>query len=126
MAYAASIPAIQSEHLGKVIGTGQCVAFVETAANAPTTIHWKRGTKVTEDLSLPSGTAIATFDPDGAYGNHTDGRSHAAIYVSQDSSGVQVYDQWLGQPVHARTIRFHNPDENAKPVNDGNAYYVVE
>lgn len=38
------------------------------------------------------GTAIATFDPSGKYGNHTDGRSHAAIYLGQDATGIQVLD----------------------------------
>jgi hypothetical protein len=36
--------------------------------------------------SITSGTAIATF-PNGKYSGH------AAIYVGQDSNGIQVWDQ---------------------------------
>ena len=46
-------------------------------------------------MALRPGTAIATFDPDGRYGNHTDGRSHAAIYLGQDATGIRVIDQWV-------------------------------
>ena len=73
---------------------------------------------------IPAGTAIATFDPSGTYGNHTDGRSHGAIYVSQNADGVLVYDQWTGQPVHQRTIHFRNGSGSA--VNDGDQFYVVD
>ncbi len=39
-------------------------------------------------------TAIATFDANGRYGNHTNGTSDAAIYLSQDMRGVEIIDQW--------------------------------
>jgi hypothetical protein len=125
MSYTASIPDIQQNDLGKVIGTGQCVAFVEAVAKTPLTAHWNRGGIVAGDMTIAEGTAIATFDPDGTYGNHTDGRSHGAIYVSQVAGqGLLVYDQWLGQPVHQRTIHFRNGAGLA--VNDGNQFYVIE
>jgi len=38
--------------------------------------------------------------------------------------GLAVYDQWLGQPVHQRTIHFRNGAGLA--VNDGNQFYVIE
>jgi hypothetical protein len=80
---------------------------------------------VAGDNTIPEGTAIATFDPAGTYGNHTDGRSHGAIYVSQVAGqGLDVYDQWLGQPVHQRMIHFRKGVGLA--VNDGNQFYVVE
>jgi hypothetical protein len=56
-------------------------------------------------------TVIATFDSNARYGNHLDGRSHAAIYPGQDLTGIRVLDQWNGhsqQPVHERIIRFGN------------------
>src|ERR1700692_1884309 len=125
MPYTASVSDIQQNYLGKAIGTGQCVAFVEMAAKTPHTATWKRGRLVAGDMTIPQGTAIATFDSAGTYGNHTDGRSHGAIYISQVAGqGLAVYDQWLGQPVHQRTIHFRNGSGLA--VNDGNQFYVVE
>ena len=106
---------------GHAVGTGQCVAYVQAVAGAPLTAHWRRG-QVAKGNPITPGTAIATFDDDGTYGNHTDGRSHAAIYLGQDTNGLQVLDQWLGQPVHFRTIVFGHP----LPVNDGNKFYVIE
>jgi hypothetical protein len=123
MSYRADLSDIQNNYLGKAIGTGQCVAFVEAAAHTPTTASWKCG-KVAGDSTIAAGTAIATFDPTGVYGNHTDGRSHAAIYVSQNSDGLLVYDQWLGQPVHQRTIHFRKGQGNA--VNDGDQFRAIE
>lgn len=105
----------------QVVETGQCVAYVQVACKAPHTSHWRRGGLVKGDASVPPGTAIATFDPDETYGNHTDGRSHAAIYVKQDEHGLTVYDQWVGQPVHQRVIRFNGD----RSVDDGNAFFVI-
>lgn len=121
MAYVAQNPA---SYLGKVVGTGHCVPYVQAAASAPVTKMWRRGAKVRGNIALKSGTAIATFDPAGTYGSHTDGRSHAAIYESQDAGGINVIDQWIGQPVHRRKIRFKNGA--GKAVDDGDQYYVVD
>jgi hypothetical protein len=76
------------------------------------------------DGNTPQSVAIATFDPNGRYGNHTDGRSHAAILIATQSDGLRAIDQWVGQPVHNRLIRFK--DGEGDPVNDGDAYYVIE
>lgn len=107
--------------LGQAVGTGQCVAFVQAVSGAPHTSQWRRGARAKGNASLASGTAIATFDANGTYGNHTNGTSHAAIYLAQDSTGLGVYDQWLGQPVHHRVIRFGGTPE----VNDGNEFFVI-
>ena len=107
------------------MGTGQCVAFVEASANTPTTAHWKAGAKVQGDTTIPAGTAIASFDPNGLYGNHMDGRSHAAIYMSQTAEGLLVWDQWLGQVVHQRVLRFH-PVGQGLNVNNGSCFSVIE
>jgi len=115
-------PAIYS---GKVIDTGQCVAFVEAAAGAPTTPSWRSGAKVQGNLTIPPGTAIAIFDATGLYGNHTNGTSHAAIYMGQSSSGLFVWDQWKGQPVHQRVIRFKSPGDGMK-VDNGIYFNVIE
>ena len=85
------------------------------------------------DLKLPAGTVIALFDPDGHYGNHTDGTCHAAIYMGQDSTGLRVIDQWIERrdeqidkihPPQNRIIHFRN--SNGLPVNQGEGYRVVQ
>lgn len=118
-------PALQ-RYVGQVVETGECVALVERACNTPRTPQWRQGSKVKAQLSLAPGTAIATFDPNGTYGNHTDGRSHAAIYMGQDAGGLWVWDQWAGQPAHMRTIRFQAGAPGVKQANDGDVFYVVE
>src|SRR5258708_3409608 len=120
MTYIAQKP---EDYQGTVVGSGQCVAFVEAASGAPLTSSWNKGTKVRGN-AVQKGVAIATFDANGKYGNHTDGTSHAAIYISQDAVGIQVWDQWLAQPVHQRTIRFQGGAPGVKPVNDGDAFYL--
>ena len=122
MAYIATAP---GTYQNTVVGSGQCVAFVEQASGSPLTSAWKQGGKVRGDLTIQPGTAIATFD-NGKYTNSTDGTSHAAIYVGQNTAGLQVWDQWKGQPVHQRTIRFQGGAPGVRPVNDGDAFYVVE
>src|SRR5260370_36977265 len=108
------------------VGSGQCVAFVQEASGAPLTSFWKKGSLAKGNLTIQKGTAIATFGASGKYTNSTDGTSHAAIYVGQDGLGIRVWDQWKGQPVHPRTIRFQNGAAGAKPVNDGDRFYVIE
>ena len=70
------------------------------------------------------GTLIATFDPDGLYGNHRDGRSHCAILYNVTAPGLVVLDQWVGRPAAMRTIRFKGGQGPA--VDDGDAYAVIE
>ena len=120
MAWVAKSPA---GYVGQVVGSGQCVAYVCAACMAPTTPHWTRGAPA-KGAKLAPGTAIATFDPDGTYGNHTDGRSHAAVFHQELPEGLLVWDQWLGHPVAPRLIRFKNGLGPA--VNDGDKFYVTE
>jgi hypothetical protein len=109
-----------------VVGTGHCVPFVQEASGAPQTSLWKRGKRVRGDYGIRVGTAIATFSAEGRYTNSLDGTSHAAMYVTQDAVGIQVWDQWKGQPVHKRWIRFQGGAPGVKPVNDGDAFYVID
>jgi hypothetical protein len=119
MSYVASDP---ESYKGQAVGDGQCVAYIKEAADAPVTSKWAEGVKV-KGGDIPTGSAIATFQG-GKYQNDTGGKSHAAIYVSQDDTGLLVWDQWKGQPVHQRTITFAN---GAKPPkNDGDAFSVIE
>ena len=115
--------------LGTSVGDGQCVAFVHAAVATPSTPAWHRGEPVKGNTAIPPGTVIATFDADGRYGNHTNGTSHAAIYLGQTADGIQVLDQWHGptastsSPVHQRTIHFRGWGHK---VDDGDAFYVVQ
>jgi hypothetical protein len=120
MSWVAQAP---SSFAGQAVGTGQCVAYVQVASGAPLTSRWKRG-KLVRENSVPQRTAIATFDPDGSYGNHTDGRSHAAILHEELPEGLLVWDQWLAHPVAPRVIHFRGGAGDA--VNDGDQFYVIE
>ena len=108
--------------LGEVVGDGQCFADVKAAAGCPATAKWIDDALV-KGASLARGTAIATFQ-NHSYGNFTDGRSHAAIYLSQDAAGLTVIDQWKNQVAHQRVIRFKGGTGSA--VNDGDAFAVIE
>jgi hypothetical protein len=111
---------------GRVIGAGYCVDFVQTAAGVPRTALWQEGSEVRGNPHIARGTAIATFESDGRYTSESG--NHAAIYLSQDDHGIWVYDQWRGQPVHKRLIRFEG-GSGAKwgsKSNDGRRFAVIE
>jgi hypothetical protein len=115
------------QHHGKAVGNGHCVAFVREVTGLPPTAGWRRGELVRGSGCAP-GTAIATFDPNGRYGNHTDGRSHAAILLAEQEDGLLVLDQWKqqpeDQPVHQRLIRYRGGV--GKAVNDGDRFHTIE
>jgi hypothetical protein len=106
---------------GDVVGDGQCVAYVKEVAGCPATSLWKPGANVKGATDTASGTAIAVFQ-NGHYTN-VSGSAHAAIYVSQDSIGLWVYDQWSGQAVHRRQIRFDDTNHGAS--NNGNVFQII-
>jgi hypothetical protein len=111
---------------GEVVGAGYCVDFVKAAAGAPRTAAWRRGVEVRDNPDIARGTAIATFESDGSY--RSESGNHAAIYLDQDDRGIWVYDQWRGQPVHKRLIRFAG-GSGAKwgsKSNDGRRFAVIE
>jgi hypothetical protein len=111
---------------GEVIGAGHCVDFVKAAAGAPRTAAWQEGAPVRGNPHLARGTAIATFEPDGSYTSASG--NHAAVYLSQDDRGIWVYDQWRGQPVHKRLIRFEGGSggKRGSKSNDGRRFAVIE
>lgn len=119
MAYICSNPAT---YRGRVVGNGECVRFVQTCAGAPSAATWRPGRQIKGADHIATGTAIATFI-DGVYPNGRTG-NHAAIYVSHDDRGIVVWDQWRGQAVHQRTIRYKEGDTD--PSNDGDFFYVIE
>ena len=110
---------------GKAVSTGHCVPLVRESCGAPHTSQWKRGALVRE-TECDEGTAIATFDSNGTYGNHTDGRSHAAILIAVNSDGLLVADQWIGQAPQQRVIRYKGGNDPKGAANDGDMFYVIE
>ena len=88
------------------------------------TATWTAGAPVQGNTALRVGTVIATFNSAGQYANATDGSSHAAIYLGQDSSGLHVLDQWAGKDASVRTIPWSHP--GAAAANTGATYRVVE
>jgi hypothetical protein len=110
-------------HAGKVVGNGHCVRFLQVAGGVPHTSRWRKGAAA-RGATLERGTAIATFDPDGTYGNHVDGRSHAAVVDRVQTNGIMVWDQWVGHPVARRLLKYRNGEGPA--VNDGDRFYVIE
>src|SRR5262245_56016907 len=96
----------------EVADTGHCARFVQVAANAPLAAPLRQGDLVIGNFSVaPRGTAIATFDENGKYPNKTDGSSHAVIYIGQDATGINVYDQWIGHSVSTCKLRFDGASE---------------
>ena len=99
------------------------MALVQAADPSVGLTHtWTQGAQVQGNTSLAPGTPIATFNGSGQYANATDGSSHAAIYLGQNAQGIQVEDQWTGQPAHTRTIPWNNTTGAA---NTGSAFYVI-
>jgi len=105
---------------------GQCVRLLQAIIpRMSLTIKWKAGEKIKGNMSIPKGTAIATFF-DGVYPNKLHG-NHAAIYISQDSKGIWVIDQFVTsnpqrQYINKRRLDFGDP----KSSNNGNLFYVIE
>ena len=64
------------------------------------------------------GTAIASFR-NGKYAD-----DHAAIYIGQDNTGIQVWDQWSGQSWHKRTLR-KNYSGNKPRSNKADCFNVI-
>lgn len=106
-------------------GNAECVEFVKQTLGGPSTHGWTEGTKITKgDLTILSGTAIATF-VDGKYSHLGGSNQHAAIYLRQDALGIWVLDQFRTQGhVDVRNIRWV-PISPGKS-NDGNAFSVIE
>lgn len=109
-----------SSLVGQSVGNGQCVALVQATSDVGLTATWSPGQQVQGNTDIAVGTVIATFGSDGTYMN-TSGQSHAAIYLGQNATGIQVEDQWSGQPAQVRTI----PWTTANTYKSGSQFYVV-
>lgn len=121
-----SVATYHERHIGRSVGSGQCVGYVREVTGLPPVHRWRRGV-LARGADLVPGTAIATFSPDGHYPNSMRGDSHCAIFLEEKDEGLLVLDQWLEaepRPVSHRVIRFHSG--HGKPINDGDCYYAIE
>lgn len=110
-------------YAGRFIGNGSCALYVQRVSRVGLARTWRRGIKVRGN-SIPRHTIIATFDAAGRYSNRRDGSAHAAVFIHQEgSTGIRVWDQWVGRPVAQRTIRFKGGVGTAN--NDGDRYWTV-
>jgi len=109
-----------SQYNGQSVGSGQCVALAQATSDVGLTSTWVPGERVQGAGDIPEGTVIATFGEDGTYTN-TPGQSHTAIYLGQNDQGIQVMDQWSGQPAHYRTI----PWTTSNQYESGSQFHVV-
>jgi hypothetical protein len=99
------------------------MVHVQQLHGVPHSSQLRRGERVRDMDEPPRGLIIATFDGNGRYANAVDGSSHIAILLAKNTDGLLVVDQWLGQPVHERTISYRNGSGSA--ANDADRFYSV-
>jgi len=116
--------------LPPMIGNGQCVtACAHFSGVTAHTDSWTPGAAVSGNGSLPIGTAIATFGPDGKF--HSDGTMNSGIYMGQGKNGsILILDQWpahplAGTPNHPAQIREMRYDDGRTLSNSAKAYRVI-
>jgi hypothetical protein len=110
--------------IGEIVRTGHCLAHCQAVAGVPHSSRLRRGERVRDAGEVPIGTVIGTFDAAGHYTNATDGTAHVALLLERTETGLHVIDQWVGKPVGSRSIHYRGG--NGKPVDDGDAYFIVE
>ena len=110
-------------------GHTECVEFILQTLDGPGTPDWRAGRKIVPlEPGAPDpvakGTAIATF-VGGVYPQAGNTGKHAAIYLGQNSEGIQVLDQWRAQ---GRVLQRTIPWKPRRPglSNDGKAFSVIE
>ncbi len=111
-----------------LVSNGSCAGLVQHYTQVGHTSNWKEGEIVRSNATIRKGTAVATF-VNGKYPNNEHG-NHAALYVSQEASGVWVVDQWetLTKP-GKRKLAFlgKNADGSYKdPSNNGDSLSIIE
>lgn len=117
----ASLAALKPNANGYVGTDQQCVSLVKSAAGLPQTALWSKGNS--DPSTWTPGQAIATFDDNGTYGNHTDATSHAAIFTGANPDGsLNVIDQWSGHPASQRII-YNDPSRTV--VNNASNYAAI-
>ncbi len=112
----------------------QCVALGQLgpaaagSSNPPGTSSWRRGisVKTAGPMVIARGTVIATFTPAGTYPTASEGSRHMAIYLSHDSFGITVIDQWATKSTPSQRVLSFQGGEPRRAVDKGDEYYVVE
>jgi hypothetical protein len=120
------------QYVGSYYGANeQCVSLTRDFDSAlPASSLWQQGEQVEGATDIAPGTAIATFNFDGAYGpsdspGGASGVSHTGIYLGQDASGVQILDQWSGSGgASIHTIPWSSWGGNTAEA--GSQYYVIK
>lgn len=110
---------------GKV-STGSCASLVQHYTRVGPAKLWRQGESVRGNATIKRGTAIATF-VNGRYPNEKHD-NHAALYVSQDSKGIRVVDQWDGREAGERVLTFQGEKDGSwiDPSNNGDAMSIIE
>jgi len=120
------------QYVGSYYGANeQCVSLTRDfdSSLAPSS-QWQQGELVEGATDIAPGTSIATFNFNGAYGppdspGGASGVSHTGIYLGQDSSGVQILDQWSGSGgASIHTIPWSSWGGNAAEA--GSHYYTIK
>jgi hypothetical protein len=119
------VAAGHEQHAGKQVDNGHCARFIQVAGGVGQTATWRRGVRA-RGGNLEPGTLIATFGPDGRYTNRVDGTAHCAILIAEQTDGLLVWDQWQGQPVHQRVIRYRGGTNPTNAMNDGDCFHAIE
>jgi hypothetical protein len=109
----------------------QCVSLTrDFDSSLPPSSQWQQGELVEGATDIAPGTPIATFNFNGAYGppdspGGASGVSHTGIYLGQDSSGVQILDQWSGSGgASIHTIPWSTWGGNTAEA--GSHYYTIK
>ena len=120
------------QYVGSYYGANeQCVSLTRdfNSSLAPSS-QWQQGEQVEGATDIAPGTPIATFNFNGAYGppdspGGESGVSHTGIYLGQDSSGVQILDQWSGSGgASIHTIPWSSWGGNTAEA--GSHYYTIK
>jgi RHS repeat-associated protein len=118
---------------GQFYGESQeCVALVKHFSNAPAAgLFWKEGEAVFGN-SVNFGTAIASGWERGRYPNRGTG-NHGGFFVTQDSGGIWIFDQWPGKKGGAglRYIHSLKDPKTGQPIytdpsNNANCFRVIK
>ena len=120
------------QYVGSYCGANeQCVSLTrDFDSSLPPSSQWQQGELVEGATDIAPGTPIATFNFNGAYGppdspGGASGVSHTGIYLGQDSSGVQILDQWSGSGgASIHTIPWSTWGGNTAEA--GSHYYVIK
>lgn len=110
------------------VSTGSCASLVMYFTRVGPASLWKEGDAVKGNKTIKRGTAIATFVA-GKYPNNPHD-NHAALYVSQNATGVEVLDQWDSKKtITKRTMKFLGKNKDGTyvdPSNNGDAMSIIE